>query len=72
MSSKKYQEKAIQLVSVNSHGQLVLQAEAVAFLRSLTPPISVVSVSGPTQTGKSFLLNQILSQSNAFSIGHSS
>lgn len=71
MNSKNYLEKAIQLVSLNSFGKLMLHAEGVDFLRSLNAPVAVATITGPAQTGKSFLMNQLISKQDAFEVGHS-
>jgi len=62
MNSKQFDDKPIQLVSINSFGKLVLHAEGVAFLRTLTPPIAIATITGPVKTGKSYLMNQIISK----------
>ncbi len=54
-------EKPLHLVSINSLGKLVLHAHAINYLRSLTSPISILSIAGPYRTGKSFLLNSLIS-----------
>lgn len=53
----------IQFISINSFGQIVLHAKAVDLIRSLTPPISLVTTIGPSSTGKTFLINQIITNS---------
>jgi hypothetical protein len=54
-------EKPIHLVSVNSFGKLVLHVEALQYLSSLPSPISILSIAGPYRTGKSFLMNSLIS-----------
>jgi hypothetical protein len=67
-NSKNYIEKPIHLVSINSFGKLVLHYEAINHLKTLKSPISVLSIAGPYRTGKSFLLNSLISSSE--SLGH--
>lgn len=69
MNNKKYIQRAIQLISINSFGKLMLHAEAVDFLRSLNSPIAIMTITGPINTGKSFLMNQLVSQQDAFQVG---
>jgi hypothetical protein len=69
-NSQKYKEKPIHLVSVNSLGKLVLHIEGVQFLRELTAPIAIMSIAGPYRTGKSFLMNSLISSDNAFTVGN--
>jgi type II secretory ATPase GspE/PulE/Tfp pilus assembly ATPase PilB-like protein len=70
MNNTNYIERAIQLVSINSFGKLMLHAEAVDFLRSLNSPTAITTITGPTNTGKSFLMNQLVSQQDAFQVGY--
>lgn len=44
----------------------MLHAEAAAFLHTLAPPISLVTLIGPMRTGKTFLMQQIVSQGGLF------
>ena len=60
-TSKNYIEKPIHLVSINSFGKLVLHYEAINYLKTLKSPLSILSIAGPYRTGKSFLLNSIIS-----------
>ena len=60
-NSKNYIEKPIHLVSINSFGKLVLHYEAIAYLKALKSPLSILSIAGPYRTGKSFLLNSLIS-----------
>jgi len=61
MYSQNLVEKPIHLVSVNSFGKLVLHVEALHYLQSLPSPISILSIAGPYRTGKSFLMNSLIS-----------
>lgn len=55
-----------------SHTRLVLQPEAIEWLRALRGPVALVSIIGPYRSGKSFLLNQLLSVDcdSGFAVGH--
>lgn len=59
-TSKNYIEKPIHLVSINSFGKLVLHYEAINYLKTFKSPLSILSIAGPYRTGKSFLLNSII------------
>jgi hypothetical protein len=60
-NSQNFIEKPIHLVSINSFGKLVLHVQGINYLRTLSSPISVLSIAGPYRTGKSFLLNSLIS-----------
>jgi hypothetical protein len=47
-------------LSFNSFGKLVLSPQAAAHIRTLPAPISIVTIAGPTNTGKSTLLRHLL------------
>ena len=70
MNSKAYSSSFIQFLTLNSFGKLVLNPKATSFIKSLTAPLSIVSMIGPTSSGKSFLLNSLVNEFN--SICHSS
>jgi hypothetical protein len=56
----------------DTHTKLVLQPEAVEWLRGLRGPIALVSIIGPYRSGKSFLLNRLLDVpcERGFTVGH--
>ncbi|MFS7888799.1 putative guanylate-binding protein [Helianthus anomalus] len=54
------------------HTKLRLSSEGLEAIRRITNPIAAVAVIGPYRSGKSFLLNQLLSLScyEGFGVGH--
>uniref|UniRef100_A0A6N2L351 GB1/RHD3-type G domain-containing protein n=1 Tax=Salix viminalis TaxID=40686 RepID=A0A6N2L351_SALVM len=54
------------------HTKLRLSSEGLEAIKRITNPIAAVSVIGPYRSGKSFLLNQLLSLScyEGFGVGH--
>ncbi|XP_031269907.1 guanylate-binding protein 4 isoform X2 [Pistacia vera] len=54
------------------HTKLRLSSEGLEVIRRITTPIAAVAVIGPYRSGKSFLLNQLLSLScyEGFGVGH--
>ena len=57
-------DDAVRLVSCDAAGALHLERDAEAWLRSKLPaaPVGVLSVTGPMRSGKSSLLNELLSE----------
>ncbi|KAJ8513040.1 hypothetical protein OPV22_003474 [Ensete ventricosum] len=55
-----------------NHIKLRLAREGIDAIKNITTPIAVVAVIGPYRSGKSFLLNQLLSLScnEGFEVGH--
>lgn len=65
MYNSNYCERAIPLVAVNENsGKYEMAEEAVKFLRSVPAPLGIVSVAGLYRTGKSYLLNRMLLNTN--------
>lgn len=66
------QPLALLLPDEETHTRLVLQEPAIALLRSLHEPLSIISVVGAYRTGKSYLLNELMSLgcSEGFTVGH--
>ncbi|KAJ8271619.1 hypothetical protein COCON_G00104780 [Conger conger] len=64
-------EGPIQLVECSRDGEIRVNPEAIRTLSHLPPPLRVVSIFGPRQTGKSFLLNA-LAGSTGFSVSKGS
>ena len=58
--------KAIQLLKVDSNLKFVINQEATKLFSEETNEFSVISVVGPSRTGKSFLLNKISGVHDAF------
>ncbi len=63
---------ALLLPDSETHTKLTLQKPGMALLKSLPPPVSVVSVVGAYRTGKSWLLNELMGIScqEGFMVGH--
>lgn len=58
--------RPVQLVHHDpSTGQFSLGEDAIAVLKRIKAPISVISVCGRARTGKSYILNQLLGASGA-------
>ena len=68
-----YSEKPIPLITFSSTTQnFALTSEGLDFLKSLTSPISLISVAGLYRTGKSYLLNRVLlNRKGGFGVGPS-
>lgn len=65
--------RAFPIVEPDSdHTKLVLAREGLEAIQRITTPIAVVGVIGPYRSGKSFLLNQLLSLpcDKGFGVGH--
>ena len=63
--SQNYIEKPINLLSFDSLGHAILNKSALALIESIPKPISILSIAGPYRTGKSFLLNSLISGSGS-------
>ena len=63
--------RAIPLIMYSSSSRLFdINPKAVDFLKTLPPPIGIVSVAGRYRTGKSYLLNRVfLNRRNGFTVG---
>lgn len=61
----------LQLIAYDVSGRVEVSEEALACLRAIRTPISVVAVCGRARTGKSYILNQLLGQSAGFQLAHS-
>ena len=62
---------SIQLIDVDSHGNLFVPQEAEAALSSRQIPLSIVGIAGRYRTGKSTLISRLVEQQDAFAVGHS-
>lgn len=65
-SPQNYIEKPINLLYFDSLGHAILNGKAVEFIKSIPKPISIMSITGPYRTGKSYLLNSIISGEECF------
>ena len=70
-TKNRFPNHPIQLVRPDplGHKKLELIAENVRHLHYITSSVAVVAVVGKFHSGKSFLLNQLMGKSDAFSIG---
>ncbi|EGG17476.1 hypothetical protein DFA_08472 [Cavenderia fasciculata] len=68
-----YDPRTNKLTKTGNHrSKLVLNPEAIEFLMKIDQPIAVVSIQGPTRSGKSYIISTLLGgRRDAFSIGHS-
>ena len=49
---------------------LVPCATALELLNTIHKPVAVLSIAGPTRTGKSYILSRFLGEPEAFELGH--
>lgn len=59
----------MQFISIDAEGKCHVQPEAKDILRRLQGRVAVVGIAGLYRTGKSFLLNRLLSRQDGFEIG---
>ena len=52
------------------HDSLVPCDTALELLNTIDKPVAVLSIAGPTRTGKSYILSRFLGDSGAFQLGH--
>ena len=65
-----YRERPIQLVDIKDDGIFEITSEGISFLSSLkNQSLSVLSVTGPYRSGKSFLANLIMNSMSGFKVG---
>ncbi|GLJ33056.1 hypothetical protein SUGI_0665280 [Cryptomeria japonica] len=72
-SSSSYYHRAFPIIEPDAgHTKLILSNEGLDVISRITNPIAVVAAIGPYRSGKSFLLNQLLSLScdEGFGVGH--
>lgn len=67
-SPQKFIEKPLNLLSFDSLGHAILNKKAIDFIESIPKPISILSIAGPYRTGKSYLLNSIISGEERFPV----
>ena len=60
MNSNSTEPAFIPFITFNSFGKMVINPATISFLKGLPSPVSLVSICGPRNTGKSFLLKQLL------------
>lgn len=63
------EDHAIPFITIDAEDKFEVNAEAVAYLRSLTGRIAVISVAGLYRTGKSYLLNMLMGKAGGFTVG---
>eukprot|EP01022_Parablepharisma_sp_SALTPOND_P029652 TRINITY_DN742_c1_g1_i13.p2 TRINITY_DN742_c1_g1~~TRINITY_DN742_c1_g1_i13.p2 ORF type:complete len:1190 (+),score=82.88 TRINITY_DN742_c1_g1_i13:407-3976(+) len=63
------EEKPIQLITINSSGNFIVNREAIEMIRGIKKKIAVVAVAGQYRTGKSYLLNRLIGRQNGFELG---
>ena len=69
MSMSNFDEKPMPLITFENQ-KIVVNPEAIEFLKRVPKPISVLGVAGNYRTGKSFLLNKvILNAKRGFAVG---
>lgn len=61
---------AMPFITVSDDDKFEVNPEAIAYLKTLTGKIAVVSIAGIYRTGKSYLLNQLMGKSGAFGVGN--
>ena len=65
-----YRDRPIKLVDIKDDGLFELTSEGISFLSSLkNQKISVLSITGPYRSGKSFLANLIMNNMAGFKVG---
>lgn len=70
MSSTKFIDEAIPLITISAENKMEINKQAVEILSLIPKPLGVVGVAGQYRTGKSYLLNRvILNQSKGFPVG---
>ena len=57
-------------ISGAMHNMLVTNSIALELLKTITKPVAVLSIAGPTRTGKSYVLSRFLGDPEAFELGH--
>jgi hypothetical protein len=66
----KDEDRAIQLISQNTRGDLVLNNDALNIIKEIKNKVAVFVVVGPYRQGKSYILNRLLDRSSGFKVGH--
>ena len=68
--SKLYKDAPLKLVDITEEGQFELTSEGITFLSSLkNKSVSVLSITGPYRSGKSFLANLVMNKMAGFEVG---
>ncbi|XP_078389765.1 guanylate-binding protein 2-like isoform X2 [Cetorhinus maximus] len=64
-----YMERPIHLLEISPSGSLRLNPEAMKILSAITQSVLVVTILGPPNTGKSYLMNRLANQRKGFPVG---
>lgn len=60
--------RAIKLFNLNSPTEVEITTEAIQFLQSLSNPVSIISIIGSPQSGKSEFADKILERTQGFAM----
>ena len=63
--------RSIKLVSLSDQGNLQLHQDALAILRNIEKPVAMLSICGPSRTGKSYFLSTMLGLKDVFQTSNS-
>ncbi|XP_067406872.1 guanylate-binding protein 1-like, partial [Emydura macquarii macquarii] len=69
MASRMPMEGPVCLVGNSADGELEVNPEALAILRSVAQPVVVVAIVGLYRTGKSYLMNSLAGKKRGFALG---
>ncbi|XP_078603245.1 guanylate-binding protein 3-like [Branchiostoma floridae x Branchiostoma japonicum] len=61
---------AVQKIQDAQRTSLQIVPEAFDLLEGIEEPVSVLAISGPSRTGKSYILSRLLGTADAFELGH--
>ncbi|XP_041032744.1 guanylate-binding protein 1-like isoform X2 [Carcharodon carcharias] len=64
-----YMKRPIHLLEISPSGSLSLNPEAMKILSAITQSVQVVTILGPPNTGKSYLMNRLANQRKGFPVG---
>ena len=65
-------EKPLELITTGKEGDnLILNPASIRILKNEYRPVTVVTIIGPSRSGKSYLMNCLMGKSDGFPLGHS-